>query len=197
MKFIDINKTFTDRINEYLSKGYTFNASSMSGSQGEVAKVDLTNETEIIRILIRSFSENERHFGINAGLEVFVGRVTDPDVRINSDNYWASTIWNDKLEEISSDKFYAIGENRYGEKFFGSKEEARKARDLHISRLSNRDRDGQEKKTFELPQQLMDAIKTRIRAKRGIRRVSNSDITAGRDRNGYYYAYRGTACYLH
>ena len=57
MKYSDINKMFTTEVNKYLAQGYRFNTASMNGSQGELAKVDLTNGTEIIRIVARTFSK--------------------------------------------------------------------------------------------------------------------------------------------
>ena len=41
MKYIDINQRFTAKVAEYIAKGYTINTATMSGSQGEVAHVDL------------------------------------------------------------------------------------------------------------------------------------------------------------
>ena len=55
MTYADINKMFTAEVSKYLARGYHFNTASMSGSQGETAKVDLTNGTEIIRVLLRTF----------------------------------------------------------------------------------------------------------------------------------------------
>ena len=43
MKYIDINAKFTAAVNNYLAQGYIINTASMSGSQGEVAHIDLTN----------------------------------------------------------------------------------------------------------------------------------------------------------
>ena len=57
MKYSDINKMFTTEVNKYLAQGYRFNTASMNGSQSELAKVDLTNGTEIIRIVARTFSK--------------------------------------------------------------------------------------------------------------------------------------------
>lgn len=50
MKFIDINREFTAAANSYMAQGYYINAGTMGGSQGEVAHIDLTNGTEIIRV---------------------------------------------------------------------------------------------------------------------------------------------------
>lgn len=90
MKYSDINKMFTTEVNKYLAQGYRFNTASMNGSQGELAKVDLTNGTEIIRIVACTFSKEWD----KQGIELFVGRVAEkegirPDVA-----YCVNTIWN-------------------------------------------------------------------------------------------------------
>lgn len=56
MKFIDINREFTAAANSYMAQGYYINAGTMGGSQGEVAHIDLTNGTEIIRVLLTTFN---------------------------------------------------------------------------------------------------------------------------------------------
>lgn len=42
MKYIDINRKFTAAVSSYMMQGYTLNSSTMGGSQGEVAHIDLT-----------------------------------------------------------------------------------------------------------------------------------------------------------
>ena len=56
MKFIDINREFTAAASRYMAQGYYINAGTMGGSQGEVAHIDLTNGTEIIRVLLTTFN---------------------------------------------------------------------------------------------------------------------------------------------
>lgn len=41
MTYADINKMFTAEVSKYLARGYHFNTASMSGSQGETAKVEI------------------------------------------------------------------------------------------------------------------------------------------------------------
>ena len=43
MKYVDINKRFTEIVSEYIAAGYMMNTSSMNGSEGEISKVDLTD----------------------------------------------------------------------------------------------------------------------------------------------------------
>ena len=68
MKYIDINQKFTAKVAEYIAKGYTINAATMSGSQGEVAHVDLTDGKQVVRVLLDSFTEYDS-FNSLSGLE--------------------------------------------------------------------------------------------------------------------------------
>lgn len=77
MKFIDINREFTAAANSYMAQGYYINAGTMGGSQGEVAHIDLTNGTEIIRVLLTTFNN---YLGTE-GVELIVGRVKD-DIKV-------------------------------------------------------------------------------------------------------------------
>lgn len=120
MKFIDINREFTAAASSYMAQGYYINAGTMGGSQGEVAHIDLTNGTEIIRVLLTTFNN---YLGTE-GVELIVGRVKD-DIKPNQEDRW-STVWNERLEVISSKKFYRLN-NRAQDGFYGTEEEANAA----------------------------------------------------------------------
>ena len=75
MKYIDINAKFTAAVNNYLAQGYIINTASMSGSQGEVAHIDLTNGKQIVRVLLDSFTEWEDYNNLK-GLKLVVGIAT-------------------------------------------------------------------------------------------------------------------------
>ena len=123
MKYEMINKRFTDAVTEWLTKGYHINTASMGGSQGEVAHLDLTDGREIIRIVLDNFHEWEERTSYD-GLELIVGRVTD-QVEPDSSRTWGNTVWNNRLGVLSSERFYKIGrENRNGEQWYGTKEDA-------------------------------------------------------------------------
>ena len=127
MKFADINKRFTEIVAEYIAKGYTINTGTMSGCQG-LARVDLTDGKEIIRVLLDDDSywddidevrESGEWFAYNT-IELTVGRNTD-SVQINGTKN--DIIWNHHLEIISKETFYRIGESR--SQFYGSIEDSR------------------------------------------------------------------------
>lgn len=133
MKYETINKRFTETVTEWMSKGYHINTASMGGSQGEVAHLDLTNGKDIIRILLDNFREWDE-FTNHEGLELIVGRVTD-QVTPDSSVTWGNTIWNNRLEALSSERFYKIGRaKRNGEQWYGTKEEAEASDRLNLQR---------------------------------------------------------------
>lgn len=96
----DISRIYTSKIAELLSAGYQINPWTMSGSQGEIAKVDLTNGSEIIRVLI----ETSYEFPIGEIVTITIGRVVEQG---------GLTIWNHRLEVCSQIKFAQIAEDYY------------------------------------------------------------------------------------
>lgn len=106
MLFKEIEAIFTQKVNELIQKGYTFNCNTMSGHQGEIAKVDLRKGGEIIRVLMCE----EHSFRNGDTLQVIVGRNTK-----NVGKHRHDTIWNGDLEIIEETKFYKISDNFYVE----------------------------------------------------------------------------------
>lgn len=130
MKYIDINKKFTEIVAEYMAGGYIINTRTMSGSQGEYAHIDLTDGTEVVRILVDSFHE-WTDISLD-GLEIIVGLAAS-EVEPNSENDY-HTLWNNKLTIISKERFYEIGADRRHGKFYGTLEEATAAQQLKYQR---------------------------------------------------------------
>lgn len=102
----ELNNIFTAKVNSYLSKGYTFHLDSMSGSQGEIGKVDLTDGKEVIRILLTKGSEHPEDFSVyfSSVYTITVGRASD----YTPYDSW-HTLWNNKLEILEEEKFYSAG----------------------------------------------------------------------------------------
>ena len=125
----DIEKIYTDTIIEYVNKGYRINSSTMSGSQGEIAKVDLTNDKEIIRIMLNHGTNFGERYWVDY-IKLTVGRNTD-----KLRGSYMDIIWNEHLEIISEISFYKIGHN--GD-YYGTKEEAIEAMKKSYDRIKNR-----------------------------------------------------------
>lgn len=116
MKYAEINKRFTEIVSEHITKGYTINTASMGGSQGEIAKIDLTDGNEIIRIEIRPFHD----FGKPTnGIKIVTGRSLD-NATPNTAN--SKTVWSGNLDIISVERFYSLDGRSDGE--YGTYEEA-------------------------------------------------------------------------
>lgn len=134
----DIENVYTDTIKDYLNRGYRIYYSTMGGSQGEIAKIDLTNDNEVIRILLDSETEHYREHPIHKYMDldyltIIVGRNTD---KLRGDSF-SDIIWNEHLELISEIRFYKIG--RRNNSFFGTKQEAIDAMCKYYSRFDFRD----------------------------------------------------------
>ena len=52
MKKQDIRKIYTEKVTELLNQGWTIFPDTMNGSQGEIAHIDLTDGSEIRRVLL-------------------------------------------------------------------------------------------------------------------------------------------------
>lgn len=175
MKFAEINKRFTELTTEYITKGYIFNASTMCGHQGEIAKVDLTNGVETIRIVIDD-TRSKDDYWID-GIRVAVCRCTD-DVKPNSYNSWA-TFWTSKAEVIYEETYFEIGSN-CREKFYGTYEEALAAHELHRARYVARKVNTTNR--ILLPSA---ALIRQLKKRKGFTNATRNNITVERRESGY------------
>lgn len=183
MKYADINRRYTEIVAEYIGKGYTINTASMSGSQGETAKIDLTNGTEIIRVIIDTFSDWTNNL---EGVEILVGKVTDEDVRPHSSSGW-NTIWNNRLDVLSTERFYKIGEDRRHGTFYGSEAEAKAVVAIRRSRYFLRE---SARKTENITDKAMEIAKKVIRREFGVKRICEANITVCRYNGAYTIGYK-------
>lgn len=126
MKKTELNTIFTAKVNEYLVKGYTFNTQTMAGHQGEIAKIDLTNGEEVIRVVMEENGFNwdkEKDLFLNDKITITVGRATE----VHFD-----TIWNKDLEVLDQEIFYKA--DRYSD-YLITEEEAIENAEKNKARL--------------------------------------------------------------
>lgn len=127
MKFADINRQFTEIAESYLSHGYHINTATMGPSSGEVAHLDLTNGSAVVRIMLQSFFRDGDFY--NEGYELVVGSASKavPDEQPSM----FVSIWNNQLHITERYKFFCIGSVLKGkhrdERFYGTREEAEAA----------------------------------------------------------------------
>ena len=190
MKYIDINRKFTETVSSYIAQGYIINTASMSGSQGEVAHIDLTNGKQIVRVLLGSFTEWEDYNNLK-GLKLVVGIATD-HVKPN-DNQRRDVIWNNRLEVISCEKFYEVSSNCDDSVFYGTREEATAADEKRFERYCRRD--CRIKK--HLPEKASPLVKEFVRRKFSLKRVVVSNIQITKQSGVYTVTYNQHSAQLH
>lgn len=71
----EIQKAYTEKVNEYLAKGMQINTGTMSGSQGEICKIDLTDGSSIYRIRLerdREYLNKDFFYGAFETIDLIV-----------------------------------------------------------------------------------------------------------------------------
>ncbi len=193
MKYAEINKRYTEIVSEYMAAGYILNTATMTGSQGEIASVDLTDGKEILRVLVTRFSDWGDRCSYE-GVDIIVGRAGDRDmVKPNDDNDW-HTLWSNHLEVLRQERFYQVGESRRGGKFYGTQEEAEAAYEIRMKRYRNK----RERKAPLTPTPRMLEVARRVVKERlGVKRVFMDDVKLAKNNDGkYVVGYRSKACTL-
>ena len=191
MKYIDINRKFTEAVSSYIAKGYIINTASMAGHQGEVARIDLTNGQQVIRILLDSFTEWNDDLPMD-GLKLVVGIATD-NVKPNDDER-RDTIWNNRLEVISCEKFYKLNNVYADAKFYGTEDEAKAANEKRFNRYKNKSHSSSME---DITDKAAPVVKEYIREKFGVRRVKMEDIKVTKHKGVFTVTYHKHVAQLH
>lgn len=113
MKKQDIRSIYTQKVTELLNQGYTIFPDTMSGSQGEIAHIDLTNGSEIVRVLLERelvWSHSDEGFQGDAVI-LTVGRAA-ADTWVG--DAWNGLLWNNRLEPSFQIKWAEISGRREG-----------------------------------------------------------------------------------
>ena len=186
MYFSDINKRFTDIVAEYIGNGYTINAATMCDIEEEIAKVDLTNGNEIIRIQLRpEYSKSDKVEFIS--LEVCKCPVNIlPNYHNNLYHIRRST-----LEILECEQFYQVGEKRDGRAFYGDYDHALYAANVRIQREYRNENEDQ---LLDLTEKRMDIVKRLLSRKFPHSQIKECDVALVKRFDGGYdirYGSRG------
>lgn len=186
MKYADINEKFTKTVMEYVKNGYMINTGSMNGTQGEIAKVDLTNGTDIVRVMLdEGFDEKSfKEYKV-----LIVGRIDGKGI---ANVPKRNTIWNGDLEIISEERFYEATFNRK-DKFYLNYEEEKRAEETRIKRWERNSADKKMKssvKEFKVDGTLKEKMRNFIRNNFNVKRISDKYIVVGKKDGKYFIQYK-------
>ena len=113
MKFAEINEIFSAKVAEYLNNGYVIHPYTMAGHQGEIAKVDLNNGHEVVRIWLEEKHAEGVFF--RHGVVLTIGRTTDEKL-VDTRNYrWSDTMWSNRLEVVEQFCFWQMVDKNHRE----------------------------------------------------------------------------------
>lgn len=129
----DIDKCYTKIIEKYISDGYWVHTRTMSGSQGEDSKIDITNGKHILRIWMDTHSceniGNEEDWLLTDVIRIYIEEF---------DNYKASTLWCKRGNMLESITFYRIGSKNFA--YTMDETECEKLLMININRMKLRRR---------------------------------------------------------
>lgn len=111
----EVYMEYTKKVNEYLQNGYYVYCTTMTGTQGDVSKIDLTNGIEIIRIRLNNGITGLYKFNCSGGVFIKVEKYTQD--MFNHNMFDVDILWNDRGIELFYKEYYNL-ENDYKSNVF-------------------------------------------------------------------------------
>ena len=139
MKKQEIRKAYTEKVSELLADGYIIFPDTMRGHQGEIAHIDLSNGSEILRVLLyRDCRYDRDEKGYHGDTMVLVVGKAAEDTRVY-DN-WDGTIWNQRLEPRFQIEWAEISDgSRRGSDWYTTLEEGARIQEKQYARYKAQD----------------------------------------------------------
>ena len=183
----DIQDQYTEMVDRYIRKGYVINPESMSGSQGEIAKIDLTDGGEIVRV----YMEHKTHYGSpeNDWFDYESIDIVAESFPYQEQTGLFSDIWTGKGEEIARIEFCKLrGEYNcnLGGSFTTKEAYVQMLKDTREKRAERKAHDQEDTITSDT---LYDKMLEIVKKQRGCKTVEMDDISGARKINGSYVIY--------
>lgn len=168
-----INEAFTMEVNKLLAKGMTFYG-TMSGHQGEMMKVDVTDGKDVYRVILdrdRDHTDDYKN-RFHGDMMVLIVEVFKGEYRNAFDTF--HTLWNGKGEQISRKEWYSISDNRYKQVWTEDKAEAMACEKKRYSRYELDDSKAVE--IIPANDEQRTLLRDMCRKTKGYKRVKRADI---------------------
>lgn len=95
-----IDELFTEKVAEFLRMGFVVSTETMRGSEGEIAKVDLTNGKVAYRVLLKTGWNSEYLVGGDS-ISLILGRIPEEEFKSKS-------VWNNHLKVLEMREFHIV-----------------------------------------------------------------------------------------
>lgn len=169
----NLENIFSGMIQLYMIKGYRINATTMGGSQGEIAKIDLTNDEEIVRVSMdRTFYSDRDAFYHGDSITITAERYPMSDTDL---------LWTGKGEEIEKREYVLLEGEAYcmRGKFVS-------AADFKTNRIAEKKKDRVQFKGTGIINFDMDVVLGIVRKQPGLKTATPENIVRVRKDNGQY-----------
>lgn len=103
MKYVEIEKLFTETVAKFIADGWTFQTKTFNCRQDEIAKVDLQKGGDMVRVLLRKETSRLWH----SYMEI--------EVRRHAGKAGLSGVFNEEGESLEGRKFYKVDDDWFVE----------------------------------------------------------------------------------
>jgi hypothetical protein len=168
MTGMELNKMFTDKVIEYVNKGYVINPNSFIGSDG-TARVDLVKGDSFIRVYLRTESNWRENYDYMVILTVGEKKI---DKRLQKKIADIDLVWTSDLITIEEQKMIKLYTKNT---FYVTEEEYAKIKDKVKARLEYRH--WRTQRDITLSDKAIDIVLPYIRRQPKCKSVKRKDIT--------------------
>ena len=168
----DIDVIFTQKLNELLSKGLRIHTLPMGGSQGDRARVCLTDGKDVYQLSIKiGIMEIDGYLDIADTIEIILEK--------HENKIHHSTIWENEGETIEKITYYKVGRNKH-DNVYGTLEQYKSLMDKKYKRYYSKEVKSYEK--IKPTEKVLNILKNH----KGYKRVKLEEVESIiKDNRGY------------
>ena len=182
MRYENINAEYTEEVSKFIQNGWTINTTTMSGSQGEVAKVDFTDGKRIARVALEKKYDSEMCVDYYA----ITTSVTNDDCKVVPNKMYSNTIWDKDMTEVSVQRFYRASV-MYNVDWFVSHEEALENNEKWTERQCQKFHAMQDK---DITPKAAGIVLGYVRRQKGCKTAKKNDIKVSKSSGHYVICYK-------